>query len=122
MTSLVFAFRVDVLLVILEKIVKLNVTKENGVRIVKMIVAIVLMEHRVIELLALVMSVSLDTFFLFAVKAVNSINGVSTVMLHVTVEVKLHVIGRLANVLMVCVKLVSMVTLAVMNVNSGDMV
>ena len=49
MMSLVFAFKVDVLLVGLEKIVKLNVKRENGVQNAKMIVAIVLMEHRVIE-------------------------------------------------------------------------
>ena len=49
MMSLVFAFKVDVLLVGLEKIVKLNVKRENGVQNAKMSVAIVLMEHRVIE-------------------------------------------------------------------------
>ena len=53
MTSLVFAFKVDVHLVGLEKIVKLNVKKENGVRNAKVIVAIVLMERLVIELVSL---------------------------------------------------------------------
>ena len=53
MTSLVFAFKVDVHLVGLEKIVKLNVKKGNGVRNAKMIVAIVLMEHLVIELVSI---------------------------------------------------------------------
>ena len=49
MMSLVFAFKADVLRVGLEKIVKLNVKRENGVRNAKMIVEIVLMEHHVIE-------------------------------------------------------------------------
>ena len=50
MMSLVFAFKADVLQVGLVKIVKLNVRKESGVQNAKMIVAIVLMEHHVIEL------------------------------------------------------------------------
>ena len=49
MMSLVFAFKADVLPVGLVKIVKLNAKKENGVQNAKMIVAIVLMEHHVIE-------------------------------------------------------------------------
>ena len=49
MMSLEFAFKADVLPVGLVKIVKLNVRKESGVQNAKMIVAIVLMEHHVIE-------------------------------------------------------------------------
>ena len=72
--------------------------------------------------LAPVTNVFLGTLFHFAVTAVNSINGVSTVTNPVTVGMKSRVIGRLVNVLMVCVRLVLMVTLAVMNVSLGDMV
>ena len=57
---------------------------------------------------------------LFAVRAVNSINGVSIATLPAIVAMKLRVIGRLANVLMVCVKLVSMAELAVTNANQED--
>ena len=66
-------------------------------------------------------SASSGTRFLFAVKAVNLTNGVSTVMLLVIVAMKFHVIGKLVNVLMACVKLVLMVTLAATNVNQVDM-
>ena len=72
--------------------------------------------------LALVTNVSLGTLSHFAVTAVNSINGVSTVTHPVTVGMKLHVIGRLVNVLMVCVRQVLMATLVVMNVSLDDMV
>ena len=67
-------------------------------------------------------NVFLGTLFHFAVIAVNSINGESIVTHPATVEMRSHVIGRLVNVLMVCVRLVLMVTLAVMNVSLGDMV
>ena len=62
------------------------------------------------------------TLFHFAVRAVNSINGESIVTHPATVEMRSHVIGRLVYVPMVCVKLVLMVTLAVMNVSLGGMV
>ena len=70
----------------------------------------------------LVTSASSGTLFLFAVTAVNLTNGVLTVMLLVIAGMNSHVIGELANVLMACVKLVSMVTLAVTNVSLDYMV
>ena len=48
MMNLVFVFKVAALLVGLVKIAKSNAKKESGAQNVKMTVAIVLMEHRVI--------------------------------------------------------------------------
>ena len=67
-------------------------------------------------------NVFLDILFHFAVRAVNSINGVSIVTRPVIVGMQSPANGKLVNVLMVCVKLVSMVTLAVTNVSLDDMV
>ena len=67
-------------------------------------------------------NVFLVTLFHFAVRAVNSINGESIVTHPATVEMRSHVIGRLVNVPMVCVKLVLTVTHAMMNVSLGGMV
>ena len=64
----------------------------------------------------------MDTRFPFAVTAANSINGALIVTLLAIVVMKSLVIGRLVNVLMACVKLVSMATLVVTNVNQEDMV
>ena len=67
-------------------------------------------------------NVFLDILFHSAVTVVNSINGVSIVTRPVIVGMQSPANGKLVNVLMVCVKLVSMVTLAVTNVSLDDMV
>ena len=67
-------------------------------------------------------NVFLGILFHSAVTVVNSINGVSIVTRPVIVGMQSPAIGSLVNVLMVCVKLVSMVTLAVTNVSLDDMV
>ena len=67
-------------------------------------------------------NVFLGILFHSAVTVVNSINGVSIVTRPVIVGMQSPANGKLVNVLMVCVKLVSMVTLAVTNVSLDDMV